>query len=50
MNIAFNRAQDLASGRTNYNTGVSSAFTVKDIAPGQAYATYEQQNQKNFRY
>jgi hypothetical protein len=48
MNIAFNRAQDLASGRTNYNTGVSSAFTVKDIAPGQAYATYEQQNQKNF--
>ncbi|WP_287881238.1 hypothetical protein [Aquitalea sp.] len=48
MNIAFNRAQDLASGRANYNTGASSAFTVQGIAPGQSYATYEQQNQKNF--
>ncbi|WP_374557893.1 hypothetical protein [Aquitalea pelogenes] len=48
MNIAFNRAQDLASGRANYNTGASSAFTVQGITPGQAYATYEQQNQKNF--
>jgi len=48
LNIAFNRAQDLASGRANYNTGASSAFTVQGIAPGQAYATYEQQNQKNF--
>ncbi|KJV24645.1 hypothetical protein VI06_21710 [Aquitalea magnusonii] len=38
----------MASGRANYNTGASSAFTVQGIAPGQAYATYEQQNQKNY--
>jgi len=50
LNIAFNRGQDLASGYSSrgYNTGASAAFTVQGIAPGQAYATYEQQNQKNF--